>query len=501
MAVLSDDELVEGLLSWAGRVAAGEARVLTFLGEVDAREVWAQHGVRSCAHWLAWKLGVTLVTAREKVRVARALRDLPALAAELALGRVSYSQARAITRVATGADEQQWVELARVTTASQLEQAVRGVCRARHDQAEDPLALEQPREELRVSWDEDGSLLLAVRVSAAHAPAVLARIGQAQQAEQSDRDALYARLTADLTDTVATEGSPGPQRASAEASTPPFAEPYEYVEPPYPMPRQRVGSFAPPSEAELTAIAAWRVECERRRGRCEAARAWQDHVDREAVAREVPRRWASQGDGFLRALLRPEGLKPSTVQLLIDPVSGWARTCQGELLPPSTLRQVLKTLPGRGGRGALQVRPLTAADLARHDLGRTGRLVSPALRALLGQLDGERCRFPSCDRSRRLHAHHVRFWRDGGPTDLANLVLVCSRHHTLIHAEGFQLVLSPDRSLTVRTADDIPVPHHPTRPSGQPADLGQTAEGLSSDWANDPFDLGYVVQVMLQHSS
>ncbi len=50
MAVLSDGELVEGLLSWAGRVAAGEARVLALLGELDAREVWAEQGVLSCAH-------------------------------------------------------------------------------------------------------------------------------------------------------------------------------------------------------------------------------------------------------------------------------------------------------------------------------------------------------------------------------------------------------------------------------------------------------------------
>jgi hypothetical protein len=63
----------------------------------------------------------------------------------------------------------------------------------------------------------------------------------------------------------------------------------------------------------------------------------------------------------------------------------------------------------------------------------------------------------------------VRFWASGGPTDLGNLVLVCSRHHTVIHSQGFQLVLSADRRLTVRTADDIPVPHHPVYPRG---DLG-----------------------------
>ena len=82
---------------------------------------------------------------------------------------------------------------------------------------------------------------------------------------------------------------------------------------------------------------------------------------------------------------------------------------------------------------------------------------------------------------------------------LWNLVLVCSRHHTLIHNQGFQLVLSPDRTLTVRTADDIPIPHHPDLPAGHAHDL--TVGALTSDWQNDPFDLDYIVQIMTQHST
>ena len=95
-----------------------------------------------------------------------------------------------------------------------------------------------------------------------------------------------------------------------------------------------------------------------------------------------------------------------------------------ELLPPSSLSSVLRTLPGRGRR---RLRPLTAADLRRHDRGRRQRLPSLALRELLGTLDGERCRYPGCTRRRKLHAHHVERWSEGGPTDLANLLLLCSR--------------------------------------------------------------------------
>ena len=82
-----------------------------------------------------------------------------------------------------------------------------------------------------------------------------------------------------------------------------------------------------------------------------------------------------------------------------------------------------------------------------------------------------------------------------------NLALVCSRHHCLIHTQGFQLVLSPDRTLTVRTAADIPVPHHPAT-SPQAADaLDDSTVPYVSEWGNDPFDLGYVVSVIIAHTS
>ena len=411
VAVLSDEQLVVELTTWAGRVAAGEALVLRLIGELDARQAWAQCGVLSSAHWVSWRLGLTLATARERVRVARCLRGLPLLTAQLTAGAVSYAQARAISRVATGADEQRWVELARVTTAAQLEKAVRGVGRARRPR--EP-AGEQP-ESVRISWEEDGTLLLSLRIAPCHAPAVLAALESARLTEQTDRDGLYADLAAGLAQPSA--GSAG----TPDAPVP--AEPYHYVEPPYPPARQRVGLFDPPRPQDLAAIQAWTVERDRRRALRDAARAWEQHLQAKAVAAELPAPRATLADAMVRALTRPTGLKPVTVKLLIDPATGWARTATDELLPPTTLQQVLRTLPGR--QPAMHARPLTPADLQQHDLGRQHRLVSPALRALLGQLDGERCRFPSCDRSSRLHAHHITFWAAGGRTDLANDVLLC----------------------------------------------------------------------------
>lgn len=117
----------------------------------------------------------------------------------------------------------------------------------------------------------------------------------------------------------------------------------------------------------------------------------------------------------------PEMTRRTRAQLIaqIDPLSVWARLHDGELLPPTSLKHVMKTLPGRGG--ILRLRPVTDTDLAAYDLGRDSREPSLALRELLGSLDGERCRFPGCTRHKKLHAHHVVYWSADGRTDLSNL--------------------------------------------------------------------------------
>ncbi len=69
-------------------------------------------------------------------------------------------------------------------------------------------------------------------------------------------------------------------------------------------------------------------------------------------------------------------------------------------------------------------------------VGRRTRAVPPAIRRALRVRDGG-CRFPGCDRSRHLHAHHIRHWADGGETALGNLVTLCSFHHRQVHEGGY----------------------------------------------------------------
>jgi len=75
----------------AGHLTAATGRFLVLLGDFDARRGWASWEMTSCAAWLSWKCQMSSGTAREHVRVARALRDLPVIRAEFSAGRLSYA--------------------------------------------------------------------------------------------------------------------------------------------------------------------------------------------------------------------------------------------------------------------------------------------------------------------------------------------------------------------------------------------------------------------------
>ncbi|MET0903310.1 MAG: HNH endonuclease signature motif containing protein, partial [Acidimicrobiales bacterium] len=94
------------------------------------------------------------------------------------------------------------------------------------------------------------------------------------------------------------------------------------------------------------------------------------------------------------------------------------------------------------------------------DYGRATRSIPPAVYTSLVLRDWG-CRFPGCDRPAEwCEGHHVWHWEDGGPTNLSNLVLLCSKHHHVIHLPDWRLELKPDGTLeatyphvTRRTSD------------------------------------------------
>jgi hypothetical protein len=138
----------------AGHLAAATCRFLVLLGDFDARRGWASWEMGSCAQWLSWKCQMSSGTAREHVRVARALRDLPVIRARFAAAKLSYAKVRALTRIATPADEAGLAELAGPMTANQLERFARA--HRQVTQADDA----DTRVRRRLVWrvEEDGSL-------------------------------------------------------------------------------------------------------------------------------------------------------------------------------------------------------------------------------------------------------------------------------------------------------------------------------------------------------
>jgi Domain of unknown function (DUF222) len=115
---LSDDELEDEIATLASHIYAGTCRWLDLVAELDRRGGFAGCTV---AEWLAWRCALSPRAARERVRVARRLVELPLIHEAFARGELSYAKVRALTRVAECENEEELLELARHLTASQLD--------------------------------------------------------------------------------------------------------------------------------------------------------------------------------------------------------------------------------------------------------------------------------------------------------------------------------------------------------------------------------------------
>jgi hypothetical protein len=399
LRALSDDEVTDSVLTWAGRVAAGEARLLAFLGEFDARGQWAGHP--SCASWLSWELAIGMKTASEKVRVARALRVLPVTRAAFERGELSYTQVRAVTRVAEPGSEAELVLAARSCSGEQIERLARGINRAKA--AEGSQKDTAPQYGVSVRYEYDGTAVLTARLPAEQAAIVLAAVETCH--EQLELAAQRESSAEDSSpDGFTEEQQSSPPESSGESSAEDglvSASPEAEV--------SGESSAEDLANATAGALPDWLAELSKPTpiGKTRPT------ISRQQALLQVAQDWLDAQSYSVRRRAKPR----LTAQL--DPLSGWARLHNGEMLPP----EVAKTL-----------------SLTQFDLGRREREVNLPLRQFLGAVDGERCRFPGCRHTRHLKAHHVIWWSHRGPTDLANLVLVCHRHPSVdsrgaIHAD------------------------------------------------------------------
>ena len=171
------ERLGEDIAELASRIQAATYELLVLIRAFDEREGWS--GCKSCAHWLNWRTGLALGAAREKVRVARALGTLPLLSEAMQRGQVSYSKVRALTRVATPANERRLLDFALCAPASHVERLARAWRRA--DQQAEAVD-EQRRHEAEPSAPRgaaagDGASYVSAETSTDEAPKDLLRTG------------------------------------------------------------------------------------------------------------------------------------------------------------------------------------------------------------------------------------------------------------------------------------------------------------------------------------
>ena len=133
----SIDELDAAICRLASRVNAVNYRLLVLVREFDDRLGWAKWSFPSCAEWLSWRCGISLSAAREKVRTAQALRDLPGISLAFREGRLSYTKVRALTRVAALHDEDSLLRYALDATAPQVEERCRQIRNVQPDSVHD----------------------------------------------------------------------------------------------------------------------------------------------------------------------------------------------------------------------------------------------------------------------------------------------------------------------------------------------------------------------------
>jgi hypothetical protein len=444
----SDDDLENEIAELATHIDAATYRLLRAIAEFDRREAWGW-GFQSTAHWLTWRVGIDMVTAREKVRVARALGGLPQIFDTFRLGKVSYSKVRTMTRIATPENEGYLLYIAENGTASDVESLVRAYRRT--SRGEDLEEARRHREEryLDMYTDEDGMVVIRGRlpqeVAAVVEKALQAAVDllrEEEQRGQTDGDdsaeslgeatptrnqgiPACAGMTDRVHDSAESSGDPasmdagGLQRRSRSSQHPPLEE--------------ACGSVRDDSAESLP-----RGDFAQRR------------VDALGLLAE-----AALGNG----LGKMERGEPYQVMVHVDSAILVGRLDDG-ICELENVEGIVAESCRRLACDAPHVAVTHDTEGNVLHMGRKARRISkPLWRALISR--DRTCRFPGCDRTRHLQAHHIEHWARGGETNPENLALLCRSHHWAVHEGGVRVEGRAPQGLTFHRPDGRVLPFCP----------------------------------------
>ena len=458
---LSNDELAAAVATLAAHIHAATWRLLTLIAELDRRGVWADQGALTCAHWLGWACGIDAHTAREKVRVARALEGLPLLSAAAARGELGYSKLRALTRIATSENEADLVDIGLHGTAQHVEKFVRLYRRAERAQETERADAQHKDRELTYWYEDDGALVLHGRFPPETGARILSALDAAMEAHAAEQPAAEWSSEGEAPDVPDGTSSGVEVGDHAPAFSGAVRDDGIHV------PRGTYSCRPSPTVRRADALA-WMAERVFEEGEAPRLSPHRHevvvHVDAEVLARGTAGRCEVEHHSALAA---------ETARRLC---------CDGG---------IVATVDGPRGE------PLS--------VGRRTRSIPPALRRALMSRD-RGCRFPGCPATHRLHGHHVRHWAEGGETALDNLVLLCPVHHRLVHEGGFDVRRLDDGALRFTdpngAAVRAPVPHEPSSPDtilshNDTLGLAIDSETAMAHWHGEPIDYDHAVMVTM----
>jgi hypothetical protein len=467
---LSDERLAAeiGLVYAAGQRL--QARLLTLVGEADGRGLSGRLGATNTASWLMFSLACSRRDAVKTVDLARALAssaELEPTASALAAGDINAEQAQIIARTLADLPDEVGVEgktrCGKLLTELAVEKVRPEVLAAHRSMILDQVAPEIAEETLRRELER------AERSAYERRGLTFTKYGEGEYRVRGILPTEAAAIVRTALDPLCAPGRNRPTTADAgEAADVTGAATAGGGRIGGSDPAGRgglVADGAPSGDSALVGIgsdigsaggigsgfgsAAGGSPTGGGIDGSTTGAATSAVTDAQAVAARDPRSAAARRADALtelcrRALARGElpetgGEKPHIVitmswQQLRDGTAG-AVLDTGDALTPAAARRL--------ACDALIIPAVLGGHSQPLDLGRARRLIDGPLRRALVLRD-RGCAFPGCDRPPAwCDGHHVLPWSDGGPTCLTNAVLLCGRHHRVIHRGEWIVHIGP----------------------------------------------------------